>query len=414
MISYSSRGYIFDRLVFYGIFSPKALGLLWLLGAVLIFTLFLCFRGVLENLSTFKFLLALYIFFVLFSVGVAAIREGFFGVYEPFTRVQWEYTGNLPLVKNIPDFLKNYVFLQPRLAIHGATHPPGYTIILYIFQKYFGAGFSGMAILTVMLGGLTIFPLYYFLKNFTSENEVRRGLEIFAFMPSFVMFSATSMETAFLFFSWLAITLIYLGWQKGFFWSFLGGLAVAIGLFMNFLFLLLAPLFLLLAFIFDRWRELILRSMPAILCFFGFYLALYYFYDYSIINNFFVAREFNQSWVSSNFASLTVYSTYFLMNIAAFSLYLGIPNIFLLVRNLNGFFSRENKSLALGFIMAAIFLVIGIFQGETERIWLFLAPLFILPLIKATKNFTSSQTSAFLSLLFFQIIFMQTLFYTYW
>lgn len=413
-ISSLRRGYISDRLLFYGIFSPKALGWAWLIFVILLFALFLFFREKLVRLKTWQFLLAIYIFFALFAIGTAATREEFYGVYEPFTRTHWEYAGDLPLVDSIPHFITNYVALNSKLSIHGATHPPGNTIVLYVFQKYFRAGFPMLAIFTIMLGGLTVFPLYYFLKNFATEEETRKGLQIFTLFPSFVMFSATSMETVFLFFSWLAITLIYLGWQKGFFWSFLGGIAAATALFMNFLFLLLVPLFLMLAYSFGRLRELALRSPAAILCFFGFYAALYYFYGYSIINNFFVAREFNQSWISSNFASLKIYLIYFLMNITAFSLYLGIPNIFLLARNFKSFFNSENKLLAFGFIMTALFLAIGIFQGETERIWLFLTPLFVLPLAKTAQAFTFRQTSALLSVLFFQIIFMQTLFYTYW
>ena len=213
-------GYVSDRLPFYAVPSPKALGIWWMLGALGIFFLFLKFREKIEKLNAFKFLLTLYLIFIAFRISVAAIREGFYSVYEPFTRTRWEYTGDMLLVTSIPEFLRDYVALQPKLTVHASVHPPGYTLILYFFHQYLGAGFAGLAVLIIMLGGFVIFPLYYFLKNFATEDNVRRGLQIFIFVPSFVMMSATSMEAAFLFFSWLAIAILYEGWRRGAFLSF--------------------------------------------------------------------------------------------------------------------------------------------------------------------------------------------------
>ena len=410
--------YIADRMFFYAVPSPKALGWWWLIGVTLLFALFLYFREALGRFSTFKFLFALYVFFVLFSVGVAAIREGLFGIYEPFTRTHFEYTGNLYLVKSVPDFLKDYTSLIPRMAEHARTHPPGYTIILYIFQKYLGAGFLGMSILTLMLGGLTIVPLYYFLKIFSTADEVRRGLQIFVFLPSVVMMSATSMETTFLFFSWTAITLIYIGWQRSWLVSFWGGILAAASLFLNYLFLLIAPLFGILLFIaYSRAadiKKLILRTCFALLGFLFFYMVIYWWSGYSVIQNFFSARIANQAAVRSNFESFFLYFTYFVMSLAPFAIYLGIPNLYFLVSGFRSLWRKENIIYALGIIMAAFFLIIGVFQGETERLWIFLIPLFVLPLIKVLRERESFSLTALLSLLFFQIIFTQTLFYTYW
>ena len=416
LISYFHRGYIYDRLFFYAVFSPKARGFFWLILLSLIFILFLKFREQLERLSALKFLFFIYFIFVTFSVSVASIREGFYGVYEPFTRAQWEYVGDLPLVKSASDFLNRYVSLEPFLAIHSRTHPPGYTLVLYFLQKYFHAGIPALSVLVVMLGGLTIFPLYYFLKNFASEEEARRGIQLFIFIPSVVMMSATSMETVFLFFVWASISLIYLGWRKGGAWPFLGGVALYTALFSNFLFILLAPLFLMLALIAYQqgaeFKKLVLRSALAVLGFSICYFFIYVWTGYSIVQNFFAARSFQSNFVENNFASLGVYLTYFFMNLTSFLIYLGVPTIFLFLKNLKNLFNKEKKILALGFIMSAFFLAAGIFQGETERIWLFLAPLFILPITNFIK--TAELSSALISLFFFETIFMQIMFYTYW
>ena len=147
--------------------SPKALGVAWLLAALAAFFVFLRFRERIESYSSAKFLSALYCIFVIFSIGVAGIREGVFSIYEPFSRTAWEYTGNLPLVEGVGDFLSRYSELQPQLARHTNTHPPGYTIILYLFHAYFNADVFMLSILVIMVAGLTLVPLYYFLKNFS-------------------------------------------------------------------------------------------------------------------------------------------------------------------------------------------------------------------------------------------------------
>ena len=419
LLSSLRRGYISDRLFFYGLFSPKALGISWLVGGVVVGVLFFRVRERLNAMSAFRFLFSLYVFFVLLSVGVAGIREGFSSVYEPFTRTHWEYTGNLPFVQNASHFLRNFGEISQGLSIHTRIHPPGYTLILYFFQTYLRAGVGGMAVLVVMLGGLTLIPLYYFLKHFLSEAEVRRGLEIFVLFPSVVMMSATSMETTFLFFSWLSIALVYAGWTRNWRLAFLGGAAAGAALFLNFLFLLLLPLFLVLLVVAHRkdrvpWRPLLARTAAGLLSFLLLFTVLYLGTGYSIVRNFFAASAAQDEASQSNFESLSVYATYLLMNLISFSVYLGIPSLLLIAGQTREFLRRRAVMESLGIIMVALFSLIGVFQGEIERIWLFLTPLFILPLVHAVKDYRTPHFNAFLSLLFFQIVIMQVLFYTYW
>ena len=406
-------GYIPDRLLFYAVPSPKIIGVWWMLLASGVFILFLKFREKIEQLSVFKFLFLLYLTFIVFSISTAAAREGLYSAYEPFTRTQWEYTGDMLLVTSIPAFLHDYVALQPQLTVHASVHPPGYTLILYVFHKYLWADFAGLAILVVMLGGLTIFPLYYFLKNFTTEGNVRRGLQFFIFIPSFVMMSATSMEATFLFFSWLAVAAIYNGWEHGALLSLLGGMAAAFAFFLNYLFILLAPLFLALFFALYG-REIIARAILTIFGFLLFFAALYLWTGYSVIENFLVAHGRLYHNVGSNFESFPLYFIYLFMNIAAFAVYLGLPSLKILAGGAARFIRERDLINFWGVIIVCIILLAGVFQGETERLWLFLTPLFILPMARLCEEMDSRRFSSFLSLLFFQIIFMQILFYTYW
>ncbi len=419
-IFYFAKGYIPDRLLFFGIPSPKFGSLMWFLLAACAFGTFLILRKHFKSWPAWKFLICLWLTFVLFAVGIAGMREGSFSIYEPFTRTQWEYAGDVHLVKNIPDFLSNYIALNPQLSIHGTTHPPGYVLALYSLKMIFTGNLFVLTLLITALGGLVIFPLYYFLINFVSENEVRRGLQCFIFIPSVVMFGSVSMDAALLFFTWLAMAIIYAGWRRYWWLSLIGGIFVGLALLMNFLFLLFIPVFLF--FFVHLYRDneyserklIFWRALISLLGFLAFFFSLHYFTGYSIIGNFFVANGAQHGAVSSNFASVSIYVLYALMNAVAFGFYIGLANCVILVRDIKNFIKSHNPVLLLGSFMILLFLAMGIFQGEVERIWLFITPLFILPIIYSLKNRADAYLSALISLLVFQVVVMQALFYTYW
>jgi len=414
------KGYIPDRLLLYALPSPRVENFFWFLLPIIVFGIFLYYRERIEKLPINKFLITLWFTLVLFSLSVAAIRNGIFSIYEPFTRTYWEYTGNLPFVKSVPDFLHNYIILQPKLAQHSITHPPGYTITLYLFQKYFHANLFGLSVLVVILGTSVIFPLYFFLKNFLSEKDLRRGLQLFIFLPSVVLLGATSMEFTLLFFTWLTIYVLYAGWQRSNLISFVGGLLVGLTLFQNFLVLLLTPLFLaLLLHVYGKIQPkdrkyFWLRLGYSIIGFLIFFSVLQMEFGYSIITNFLIGRQANAEVVESNWRSVGTYGTYLIMNILAFFIYLGVIHIPWIIRYFKSFFNRHNIWLSLGFLIVLFFLLIGVFQGEIERLWLFITPLFIIPLSSLYRDVEGRQFSGILALLFFQIFITQILFYTYW
>lgn len=410
------KGYIPDRFIFYALPSPKAASLGWFIIPLVIFAGFLRYQSRIINWTTGKFLLALWAIFVAFSLSVSAIREGLYSIYERFTRIYWEYTGNLPLIENLGDFLHNYNVLNDQLANHTTTHPPGFTIILYLLRRFFSVDYLGLSILVALLGGLSVIPVYFFLKRYGDEVSIRRCLILFVFFPSFVLLGVTSMDVTFLLMVWVVLALFF-SRNVSIISIFVGGIVAGFSLFQSFLFVLLAPLFFVL--LYQEWQQrtdrriLYWRLTVAAAGFVLFFLALYMATGYSIIENYRVARNAQDNAVGSNFVSVGIYLLYFFMNLISFGIYLGIPNLVLFVRHFCLAFSKS-KIAWLGVGTALFFSFIGIFQGETERIWLFITPLFIIPLMNLSRERSEKQFSAHLSLLFFQIILMQLLFYTYW
>jgi len=421
-IGFLYKGYIPELLLFYAIPSPKVQGIFWLAFAALIFTAFIRFRERLERFPLQKFLLALCLASIGFSVSVGAVREGLASVAEPYTKIYWEYTGALPEVHPVRSFLQSYTLTRivPQLAVHSSTHPPGYILILYALQRLFGVDFLGLALSTVIAAGLAVWPIFYLWRQFLSDTETRRALEIFIFVPSLVMTSATSTEAFFLLLVWSAIALCFIGWQRSALLAFVGGLVAAAALFCNFLFLLLAPFFIFLAWyrvhrasVADH-SVVLFRILLSLGAFILFFVILQFWSGYSIIDNFFTARVSNQHAVQSNFASLGMYLLYIAMNIVTFFIYLGLPLVAIFYRDWPDTLRKATILFKSGIGVVFIFLAAGAFQGDVERLWLFILPLFVPFANRLFANENQQLFGPFLSLVFLQIIVTQILFYTFY
>jgi hypothetical protein len=422
LIYHFYKGYIGDRMLMYALPSPKAENLLWFIIPIIIFVVFLYYRQRIEKLKDWKFLLVMYFVFVSIALSVSAMRMGLESIYDPFTYTYWEYTGNLPLVEDLKSFFRDYTELNPKLANHSTTHPPGYTVILYLIKSFFGFKFLGLAVSVVLFGGLSIMPIYILLKEFLPEEEARKGLQLFVFVPSIVLFSATSMEITSLTIYWSAIALAYFGWKKSFFWSCVSGIFLFFSLLLNYLFLLLGPMFVLMFFYVykksykSKRSQVVSRAIWTTIFFISSFFLLYKITGYSIWENFFVAKKANQASVDSNFESLFIFVRYIFMNIFAFVFYLGVPLVVLLSKKLKKIeFIKSNPVNYTAVITLATFLFVGEFQGEVERIWMFAIPLFIPMFVRSIKFLDRPvYFSCVLSLLFLQIIITNIMFYTYW
>lgn len=416
------KGYIPDRLLFFGLPSPRIDNIFWFLAPIFVFLLFLKLRKKIEMLPTYKFLSVIFLFFSLFTFCVAGMRDGILGVVDPLTRIGWEYTGALPQIqtKGVRLFLNDFSSSLSTLPVHAATHPPGYILFLYFWQKLLDVDYLGLAVVLILTAGLVIFPVFGILKQYYSEISTRRILQIFIFLPSLVMFSATSMEAFFITLVWVSIYLVGFGWQRSMKFSIFGGFTIAYTLFSNYLFLLLVPFFLILLVylinIAGSNKERLVILVRSSLTFFSlllFFVVIWRVSGYSIVDNFLNARIINSSVVESNFVSLPKFFIYLSMNISSFLIFLGLPIIYWLSCNFRKIWAQKYFWSIVGFCLLLFFLLLGIFQGEVERIWLFMVP-FILFVFPRNEDIDTKKISVIITLLFFQIILFQTFFYTYW
>ena len=320
------KGYISDRIFFFSVPSPKIENPMWLFLAIFIFLMFLLFRKIIQKFKTRNFLIIICLIFFSFSSSIAGIREGRASIMDPMTRIHWEYTGNIKFIENTRNFLRDYMVLQPKLAVHATNHPPGNSLLVYYFSKIAGGSFFGISILIIFTAGLSVFPLYYLLKNFFDEDIARKLLQVYIFIQSVVMMAGTSLDAFFVTIVWTSIALLFIGWNKSVWLSAIGGVASGVALFSNYLFLLLTPFFLAVAWYFwikfgynDR-HKLILRILISFSSFLLFFGLLWLWSGYSIIENFIISRSANSEIVISNFESIGSYFTFVIMNILAFGI----------------------------------------------------------------------------------------------
>ncbi|MBI2989752.1 MAG: hypothetical protein HYY51_00995 [Candidatus Magasanikbacteria bacterium] len=428
VLSLSYKGYIADRLIMYALPSPQILAPWWVLYTVFIVFLFFAFRKYFKKWKIWPYLAVLAFVFTLFSLGINGMRSGWASVTDSLSRSYWEYTGYLPHIENTKSFLHDYVATvsDPDLsyARHSSTHPPGYILFLYGLRQFFKFEYPGVAIVLALVSGLSVFPIYLFWREFMDENDLRSSLQLFIFFPGLVLMSVSSLEAFFLFITWLSLGLCLKGWKSSRIGSAFGGLAAAFALFSNFLFLLVAPVFLYM--LWHIWQkhyknnptrsayDFSLNLSLGLVFFLSFFAFLYVSTGYSILENFLAARGANSETVQSNFSSLGIYVVFFLMNILAFAIAMGIAHI-------SGFFQRfrdKNKTARhyhyIGYVFVLFLLAIGIFQGEVGRLWLFVFPLFLPVLSSMIKQESETKSASLLCLLIFQSFAFQILFYTYW
>ncbi len=421
-IYHFTKGYIPDRWIMYALPSPRVGQIGFLVLAIGLAGTYVYFREKIVASKQSTFILISILFLTSFSLAVAGIREGAKSIIDPLTRSYWEYTGTLPIVTEMgtKSFLQHYNTLLPTLPVHTQTHPPGYVLFLYAVQNWFKANYMGLAVAIAVAGSLSVIPLLLWWEKLYSPKVARELITFFIFTPSVVIFSSTSMEFVFLALMSLTVYAVHRGWKASSAWSVVAGGVMATAFLSNFLFLLTGPIWL--AFLVYEIKQktnhqekiiVVARALISGLTLAGCLGALYLATGYSIVANFFAARALNQALVSSNFASVGTYLNYLTMNSVAFLLYLGLPALYIFGKKINQF-SKQNFWNWLGIGTVFLFLLIGIFQGENERIWLFVVPFFMTYYTWFLAEANPKQINVVLLMQAWQIIMVQILFYTYW
>lgn len=177
--------------------------------AVAVFVLSLaCLAWALERIGWFDaeptprsagwIVVALVVFAFVFPAAIAMLRGGVHGIAQAYERHGLEYIGDIGIGGSIRGLFHDFIKVHPYLSAHSRVHPPGPIAILWAMSYVAGRQALGLSLATMAAGALGIVPLYLWAKDLTSRRTALTCCILYALMPSIVVFTATSLDIAFM------------------------------------------------------------------------------------------------------------------------------------------------------------------------------------------------------------------------
>ena len=169
------------------------------------------FGDPLSRRDLLKFLGAVYVFLVAFSLVTAMIRSGTAGIVTAYERQTYEYIGDIGRGRSIRGLFRDYVKMHPFLSMHAKVHPPGPIVLLWLLADL-GAGRDplGLSVATVFFGSLAVFPLFAWVRDMLGVRPALTAAMLYSLVPTIVLFTATSADILFMPFT---VTTLFLFWR---------------------------------------------------------------------------------------------------------------------------------------------------------------------------------------------------------
>jgi hypothetical protein len=304
-----------------------------------------------------------------------------------------EYLPSLAAFDYGPRFvLDRFAELVPSLPVHSAGHPPGLLLVMH----YLSLDTSPRLTAFILVAGAASAPLTYVLAKQLFDEDVARiaGL-LAAFAPAMLHFGATSADAVYLTLGLLAAIPLVSGRL------ILGAIALAVVSLFAWSLLAVAAWAALLVWARDGFKAAVKLGAVTGAILLAFHAAFALATGFDPVGTLKATSHVYEIGI----ASRRPYAYWFFGSPTAFLLILGVPIAWLALRALG---DRKPEALAIAAVIA-ISCVLGFTKAETERIWLFLAPLVILcaaPLVR--------RPQLLIALLATQAVVYELLFDTLW
>ena len=414
---------------------------IWILPAlvVLIVFLLLCRRIFLQRSVSSTQLLVISIgFFLAISISVAMI-DGYREVagqqlpafLEPYTRARYEYYSDVPQVDQVGllAFMRDYAKpeLFSTLSAHAQTHPPGGILFLWIISKFFGHNLLAASLGSIVFTSLTVIPIYLLAKELCSESIGRYTLALFLITPNFVMFTGTSMDGPFSLFPILSLYLFYKGngSERVIRYGLFTGISLGCGLLMTYSTVFIGLFFnvvMLLTLIVDRsrFRRTLTLLLIAGVTFSTFYLLMFLFTGFNLIEALQASIRKDREALGTGYETIGLYLHLSVGNLFAFLIGVGIPMTTVWLRQIVKTI-REGRRGApidiygIGYLISLLVIAFStLFTMEVERVWIFMAPFIIIPVVKHLSQRGLADFYWVAGLLCLQLVLFEVTLYTYW
>jgi hypothetical protein len=240
-----------------------------------------------------------------------------------FARFRMDYYTALPMVNR--EFIFNYAHKMIYLPRHAATHPPLPVLFLWGLS-WLGLSKTQCAFTVAAFGALTLIPLYLLARRLYGDEAAKLAAVVYVFVPSIVLYSATSLDVVFMFFCtwslWYFIKAIQGSRMSDCIWWALLA-TVCLGFtFGSFLFLGFLGLLILIqqrkfTKVEQLGRKLALMGGSLL----GLHLLLWMFLDYNILQVLVTAYCINHGFMGTHRS----YIYWLAGNLAEYGIFLGIP-----------------------------------------------------------------------------------------
>jgi methylthioxylose transferase len=271
-----------------------------------------------------------------------------------------EFLPGLPFLDSgVGHFLSHFTEISARLPIQAQGHPPG----LLLAMHYLGIDTAaGLAALTIVVGALATPLLYLLGREILPEAEARVAALLFVFVPTSLLYGATSGDALFATLGILAAVGLLARRPAN---QVLGAVALALATFFSYALLAVGAWAALV-----RWRREGIGPALRFAAMCGAVLvAAFVLLDLVTGFDLIAAIRATDSRYREGIASRRPYAFWFFGSPAAYLLMLG-PVAWFAARSLA---AKEATALALA-IVIAISVIAGYTKAETERIWIFLVP----------------------------------------
>jgi hypothetical protein len=368
--------------------------------------------------------------------------RGWDTLYWTFSAPQLDYIQDVPLVGNDPlGFVGRYIELSPTLSLHSSTHPPGNILFLWLIERLIGPGAVPATWVAILLSSLGALAAFWLALRLGGRHAALLAGALTIAMPGHQMYSVTSMDGVFNGLLALGLVAFVLALEPGArpWRGVLAGALLALGLFFTYaatqlvFFGAAAAVAALL-----RQRRLwpVLRQGAlAVGTIAAVYLLLYAATGYNVVAGAVQATENNAIMLNKPMAgtgaaallppTLEHYLRYLVLNLVPFAWYLApwglaalTPLLVAGVRNWRRPDSWHILALAWSGLLLGIWLA-GLFNREVERIWGFLYPLAAVLMVAhiwqgETQRVRLWRAGLWVALFFAQAALMRMLLNTYW
>jgi methylthioxylose transferase len=350
---------------------------------------------------------------LLLALAVAALAGVPAAWFAPFG-FTGEYPHGVGQVGDLPSFLGEFPARLAWLPSHAAGHPAG-AMVLYALLARVWPGLDGAAVLTVGIGCLGVLPVWGLARDELGEEGGRWSLALWVLCPMTVLYTATSADAVFAVAMAGAVLAAHRGLvRRSWAWTLAGGALLWVGSMLTYAAVLL------LVFLGVRAAGRLRRDPAWVL---GWAAAtagtvaglaglLWLATGYDPVA---AVRATHAAYQAAPGSAHRPYLPWLVGDPIAFGGMLGVPLFAALVVRAVAVVRQRAWT---GFDAAVLACLLaasswGFSRGEVERIFLFLVPLALVPVVRQLRAW-QARLPAVAALLVAQTLAVQLLFYTRW